>query len=98
MVPLAVKRHYISDKDTIVLEDESSRVNLVPSKDCGMTIASLVNGVVVAVKGKPTLLGKFDVDSIIWATPRPSVWPKKRENDIEMVRGLNIDLLSMNLS
>jgi hypothetical protein len=90
MVPSQPKTNYTSDKDTLILEDETARVHLVPSKGCGMSVNSVVNGVICAVKGKPTILGKFEVDDVLWATPKPCVWPAKRESDVEMVNQLII--------
>ena len=83
--PSVPKTSYISDKDVLVMEDTVTKVTLGLSKDCGMTVNGVVNGVICAVKGKPTIQGRFDVEDVLWATPPPCVWPRKRESDVEMV-------------
>jgi DNA polymerase delta subunit 2 len=85
MVPVQPKTRYISDKDVILLEDETTRVQLIPTQFCGMTINGLVNGIVCAVRGKPNLSGKFEVHDVIYATPKPSVWPAVESCAVEMV-------------
>jgi len=85
MVPVQPKSRYISDKDVILLEDETTRVQLVPTLDCEMTIDGLVNGIVCAVRGRPTINGKFEVNDILFATPRPCVWPSTKSGGTEMV-------------
>lgn len=71
MVPVVPKTNYTSDKDTIQLEDETTRVQLVPSASCGITVGGVVNGIICAVKGKPTSNGKFEVIEVIFPSAKP---------------------------
>lgn len=71
MVPVVPKTTFTSQQDTIQLEDETARVQLVPKTGCGMSVGSVVNGIVCAVKGKPNSQGKFEVNEVIFPTPRP---------------------------
>jgi hypothetical protein len=85
----SVKQNYVSDKDVILLEDETTRVRLIPGAGSGLTINGLVNGLVCAVKGKPTIDGKFEVQAVIWATPKPSIWPQRNNCDRAEMASLN---------
>ncbi|CAG7821557.1 unnamed protein product [Allacma fusca] len=86
MVPVVPKQKYISDKDYILMEDETTRVRLVALPGCGLVVDEIVNGLVCAVKGKPTIDGKFEVADVIWATPKPAPELKlKLPMEIEMI-------------
>lgn len=95
MVPIKEKKKYISKKDYLILEDESTRVFLTPLENSGLRIDSVVNGVVCAVKGRPTLQGRFNVEDVMWATPKPAIWPIVRKLDVEMVRNSAYDKFYM---
>jgi hypothetical protein len=86
------KTNFVSDKDVLLMEDETTRVRLIPSAAIQheFSIDGLVNGIVCAVKGKPNIDGKFEVHDIIWATPKPCIWPQfKNCNKSKMVSQVN---------
>ncbi|ODN00967.1 DNA polymerase delta small subunit [Orchesella cincta] len=92
MVPVVPKTKFISDQDTIQLEDESTRVQLVSTTGCGFTIGTLVNGVICALKGKPNVSGKFEVTDVLYPTPTPKpVLEQKLDYEMIFVSGLELD-------
>ena len=63
---------YVSDDDTLILEDEQGRVQLTGASD-KLNVAKLVSGVVVAVLGREVAGGKFEVHAL-WT---PEMAPQK---------------------
>lgn len=63
---------YVSEDDTLILEDEQGRVQLTGTAD-KLNVAKLVSGVVVSVLGKEVAGGKFDVHAL-WT---PEMSPQK---------------------
>ncbi|CAL8109183.1 unnamed protein product [Orchesella dallaii] len=91
MVPVVPKTKFISDQDTIQLEDETTRVQLIPATGSGFTIGSLVNGVICAVKGRPNVTGKFEVTDVLYPTPIPKpVLGEKLDYEMIFVSGLEV--------
>jgi len=88
MAPTVPRTNFLSDKDFIIFEDETTRVNLIISEGCGIYTNEMVNGVVCALKGKPNLEGQFEVLDVIFATPKISIWPSLAKMDTEMVINL----------
>ena len=60
---MAPKKKYISNSDSLLLEDETQRISLVGN----IPWESLVTGIVVAVKGKELVDGKFEVEDYCFA-------------------------------
>lgn len=85
MVPVVLKTKYTSDKDTVQLEDETTRVQLVFTEECGLTAGKLVNGIVCSIKGRPTMNGKFEVIDVFFPTPSPPKPLVDNKMDIEIV-------------
>ncbi len=61
-VPPAARTHFVSDKDELILEDETQRVTLSGELD----VHSVVTGCVVAVYGRLQGSGVFVVEDFCW--------------------------------
>mmetsp|Transcript_42217 Transcript_42217/g.108722 ORF Transcript_42217/g.108722 Transcript_42217/m.108722 type:complete len:493 (-) Transcript_42217:157-1635(-) len=63
------KEHYTSEDDTLELEDESGRVELICDDNKKELVASLVSGLVCALKGESTEKGDFIVEDVLFPGP-----------------------------
>ena len=61
-------KKFVSDDDSLVLEDEGARVKLTGK---GVAVDCFVTGVVLAVKGRVVANGEFEVDEICYPAPAP---------------------------
>ncbi len=61
-------KKFVSDDDSLVLEDEGARVRLTGN---GIAVDCFVTGVVLAVKGRVVANGEFEVDEICYPAPAP---------------------------
>ena len=61
-------KKFVSDDDSLVLEDEGARVRLTGK---GVAVDCFVTGVVLAVKGRVVANGEFEVDEICYPAPAP---------------------------
>ncbi|KAJ2994308.1 hypothetical protein HDV02_001702 [Globomyces sp. JEL0801] len=91
VLPPAPKEKYLSEQDSILLEDESGRVKLTGSilKDHILT-----SGMVVGVVGNESKDGSFEIIDICYPTYGPEI-PLSLKDDtdcwVALVSGLNID-------
>ncbi|PRP79665.1 DNA-directed DNA polymerase delta 2-like [Planoprotostelium fungivorum] len=103
-IPVPPPQNYTSDKDSLVLEDESGRTTLVGGDHLG--ISSLVTGIVVAVRGTSTTGGEFEAKEILFPgvadVPEP---PSSKGEDkyVAILSGANVggidnDTLSLQLA
>lgn len=94
---------YLSDRDTVTLEDESGRVTLTPESSALIRKEGLVTGVVCALLGKEGDKGEFEVLDVCypeWTLDGTSetiprglpLKPRKGEGShwIALVSGLNV--------
>lgn len=92
-VEVAALPNYVSKDDTLILEDESGRTTLVGSL---IGLNSVITGLVVAVKGRSTKGGEFEVQQICFPglPPQPSITrkPSSEPHYVALVSGLNIGM------
>ncbi|KAD3336311.1 hypothetical protein E3N88_31830 [Mikania micrantha] len=94
--PLVSPDNFVHPDDTLVLEDESGRVNL---KGNVLSPSVYVTGNVVALHGKETDAGDFFVDDVLEAGLPPQLdLPNKSGEDkyVVLVSGLNVGSSSSN--
>ncbi|KAK9069204.1 hypothetical protein SSX86_013320 [Deinandra increscens subsp. villosa] len=94
--PLVVPDNFVHPDDTLVLEDESGRVNL---KGNLLSPSVYVTGNVVAVHGKETGGGDFYVEDVLEAGLPPQLDPPNKLGEdkyVVLVSGLNIGSSSSN--
>ena len=86
---------YAGEDDTFVLEDESGRIELICSND-SFNVHDFVTGTVIALKGKVTQDGSFDVEATCGPTYERKSKKEGEEMDTDedayvlMVSGLNV--------
>jgi len=68
LVPLPPRKKYICKTDSLVLEDDSQRINLTGN----IPVIDLVTGVTVALLGHITDDGQFNVEEYCFAGDQPS--------------------------
>ena len=81
-VPPPPRTHFVSDKDELILEDETQRVTL-----CGMLdVNKVVTGCVVAVIGRLHSNGIFQVQDYCWPESESIAKPLSELNDDRLVK------------
>jgi DNA polymerase delta subunit 2 len=90
ILPVPTKSSFVSDKDSLYLEDEYGRVKLVGTT---FSVHSFVTGICVAVKGTEVERGEFEVEELIFAgyPPQNPITLKPDEAEEE---GVYVALLS----
>lgn len=88
LMPQPVVKNYVGENDEIILEDEVQRIQLIGNID----IPTLVTGLVVAVLGKASEGGKFDVKETCYAG-LPDAVPREglsQDRFVLLVSGLEL--------
>ncbi|KAG8323834.1 DNA polymerase delta subunit 2, partial [Homalodisca vitripennis] len=90
LVPQPVRSNFVSDSDTLILEDELQRIVLQGRLD----VHKVVTGVVCAVLGhEDSNGGKFHVEDHCWAgveSVAPTVSPPRDDQYIVLLSGLSL--------
>ncbi|CAH0388289.1 unnamed protein product [Bemisia tabaci] len=90
LMPLPKRTHFVSDEDKLILEDELQRMPLIGS----LNVHELVTGCVVAVLGKPSTGGKFQVEDVCWPSPTNPIYSTPHvQNDRLLVLVSGFDLV-----
>ncbi|KAK7593036.1 hypothetical protein V9T40_007788 [Parthenolecanium corni] len=96
-VPPAPRTHFVSDKDELILEDETQRVTLHGVLD----VHSVVTGCVVAVLGKLQPNGVFMVEDYCWPEAEPiakSLPALTQDKFLVLISGIELATNKNNLS
>eukprot|EP01089_Gocevia_fonbrunei_P001663 TRINITY_DN1154_c0_g1_i1.p1 TRINITY_DN1154_c0_g1~~TRINITY_DN1154_c0_g1_i1.p1 ORF type:complete len:441 (-),score=82.13 TRINITY_DN1154_c0_g1_i1:25-1347(-) len=90
IIPPQTRSNYVSDKDVLILEDDSGRIKLLGDSFCK---DSLVTGIVVVVKGIGEVDGDFQVQKI-FLSGLPSQIPRSELTEpnhyVAFISGLKI--------
>lgn len=89
IIPPPLRSNYVSEKDRLIIEDESGRISLV-----GVDLPTdlVVTGIIVAIRGVELKDGDFQVDDIIFTgipmqLKRPIL---EKDKYVALVSGINI--------
>lgn len=96
-VPPPARTHFVSDKDELILEDETQRVVLHGK----MNVHEVVTGCVVAVYGKLMNNGVFEVEDFCWPEVEPctkNLPPPVQDKFLIVIGGMELAINTKSLS